>query len=98
MTLIKAEQIVIREDKGRIAAMHNHDVITPRPIASYEQEIRYLKMQLAAKDTEIKQKEAEIQECNEILTNNHKVQNVLLDTIKIQYKKIQELRGTRDEE
>jgi 2C-methyl-D-erythritol 2,4-cyclodiphosphate synthase len=75
MTFIKAEQVVIREDKGRIATMYHHDATTPRPIASYEQEIRYLKMQLAAKETEIEQKNFEIEECNEIITKQTRTIN-----------------------
>jgi chromosome segregation ATPase len=83
---------VIREDKGRVAVMHNQDMEMTRPIASYEQEIRYLKMQLAAKETEIEQKNFEIEECNKVIEKDYKVKNVLMQTIEMQEKKIREMR------
>lgn len=88
-------QTVIFSDKGRIAEVQKiHDDI-PRPIQEYEKEINHLKMQLAAKDTEIEQKNFEIEQCNKVIEKDYKVKNVFMQTIEMQEKKIREMRGEK---
>lgn len=89
-------QKVIFSDKGRIVEVQKIHENIPRPIQGYEKEINHLKMQLAAKDTEIKQKNEEIRECNKVIEHEYKVKRVLCDTIKVQEQKIRKMRGESD--
>lgn len=82
MTLIKQDQIVIAEDKGRIGTRELD--LEHRPIYSYEKEIRELKQELSACRTEIQQKNYEIEQCNKIIEHQHKQLEVLSDLLKVE--------------
>lgn len=83
------EQVLIREHQGRVVSITSN---IPRPIEEYEKEIAGLKEEIALTEKLIEEKNAEIEECNKIMTNQTFLIDAQTESIIYNAKEIQSLR------